>query len=101
MNVRMRVRVSFDPGRGYFVNLPVYSMIEGSWRPVTDKLLHKNGAVPGADPARVIDLSPTVEVEVPEYHTDGAGRLDKKRIRTLYHGQEAWDHDKVTDDLIP
>jgi len=99
MMVRLRVKVAFD-GRTWFVNLPHYQMVPDTWRPVTDKKIHKNGVYPDAKPDEVLKLGPTVEVEVPDEHVDGAGRLDKEKIRAIYAFQDKWDHDAVTDDVV-
>jgi hypothetical protein len=95
----MRVRVSYD-GAVIWVNLPEYSMVPGSFKPIVGKKIHADGIVPGTNPLDPTMETVTCEVLVPLRITDGAGRLSKDKIRILYEGQEKWDRDDVTDDVV-
>jgi|SRR6266849_3452151 len=97
---KIRVKLSHD-GSAWLVELPHYQMVPDSFKPVTDKLIHKNGVFPDADTAKVLALNPTVEVMVPDRMTDNDGALHSKKIRKLYEGQDRWDHDKVVENVLP
>lgn len=81
---RLRVKVKFAAILGYYVDLPTYQMVDGSWAPVTANLLTARGVIPGADPAAVLALNPTVEVDVPEEDCTRAGAVDPASIKKRY-----------------
>ncbi len=96
---RLRVKATWD-GQSWKVNLPEYSMIPGSWQPVTPTLIDANGPLYNSDPTMVAGLNPTCEVDVPDRICDpDTDELSKDRIRELYKGNELWDNETVTDDL--
>ena len=60
--------------------------------PITPGLLHRDGAHPDADPAAVLALPATVEVEIPDDHVDAkTGQIDKQLLRVRYKGSTKWD----------
>jgi hypothetical protein len=68
-------------------------MIEGSTRPVTPGLIHKDGPYPDANPAAVLALPATVEIDLPDDHIDETtGQIDKRMLRARYKGSAKWDH---------
>jgi hypothetical protein len=83
--MRKRVQLVWSPVNGWFVNLPTYQMIAGTWLPIRANLIHKDGAYPDTDPQAVLDLEPTVEVEIPDnfpLRTDG--QADERKLRQQY-----------------
>lgn len=79
------VPISYSPTRGYYVNLPTYNMVQGTWEPVTPNLLHANGAYPKADPMQVLALNPTCIVEIPDYiPMDESGNIDPVPFAEVY-----------------
>lgn len=66
MQIRVKIDVRIVNGAPeYFVNLPAYSMVNGSFDPVVIGLIHADGIDPKADPAAIMALNPTVLCEVP------------------------------------
>lgn len=88
--MRKTAALFFDPAAGvagtWRVELPSYEMIAGTFAPIKAGLIHADGIEPGADPADVLALGPTVDVELPDYTpTDKkTGQLDLAALREMY-----------------
>lgn len=82
--MRKTVMVSYDPARGYFVNLPTYTMIEKTFRPIVAGLIHAAGVYPDADSGLVMGLEPFVDVEIPDEYVDDNGKISAEIIQKMY-----------------
>lgn len=81
-----RAPVAYSPQLGFYVNLPTYTMIPGTWRPITPGKIHKDGADPKAKPDEVLQLQASVLVELPDYTPlDETGQIDKVAICQMYN----------------
>ncbi len=90
------------PNGAWGVDLPTYTMVPGSWRPVTPKLIHADGIFPNAEPAAVLAKHPTVEIEIPDNTPlDDDGQIHADKIRKMYaehprFGSRKWTPPKLT-----
>lgn len=62
----VRVPLDYSPGSGFFVKLPTYLMVPGSFAPVIPGVIGPDGVVAGVDPAAVLSIGVSVECEVPD-----------------------------------
>lgn len=97
--MRVRVKVKWDDD-SWRVDLPIYTMVPGTFRPLIPGLVHFDGAFPDADPADPRLRGLTCEVEVPDRLIDAStGRPDHARIRQLYRGHPRWDDERRPPDV--
>ncbi len=83
--MRKRAPITTLINGAWGVDLPSYTMIPGSWRPVTPKLIYDDGIYPNAEPAAVLAQHPTVEIEIPDNTPlDDDGQIDADKIRKMY-----------------
>ena len=88
--MRIRVKVVWD-GNSWAVDLPEYSMIEGSFLPLIPDVIHADGVYPDVDPTLPQLAALSCEVEVPDRILDlQTGRPDTGKINVLYRGQPKW-----------
>ncbi len=81
----------------WHVDLPTYSIIPGTWQPITPDLIGDNGVHPTASPAKVLAKHPTVEVEIPdEWPLTADGQIDAERLRIMYRGHPRFGSDDFT-----
>ena len=88
-----RVLLSYEPARGYFVNLPTYQVIAGTFLPIQKGLMHRDGAYPNAEPTDVMALKPTVIVSAPieDCMTD-EGQVCRLKLSEKYQGNTLYDN---------
>ena len=93
-----RVCLSYDTARkGWRVNLPTFSMLPGSFLPVTDGLIDADGPLASADPKAVLAVNCSVLVEIPDdTPVDQAGDFDAGGIRDMYAGHPRFGVDDYT-----
>jgi len=105
-----KIRVTVQPpdadNAGYHVHLPTYVMVPGSWLPVVQGRIDKDGVRLFDDDKKPVVLTPaetaqlTCEVLVPDEFCDDKGQLDQAKIRSKYKGQPRWDRDNVLEGVL-
>jgi hypothetical protein len=89
--MRKRVKISYAPDRGYFVDLPSYSMVRGSLRPVIAGKTTVEGVLADTDPADPALAALTCEVDFPDdYADEKTGAISPARIREIYKDNPRW-----------
>lgn len=84
-SMRKRFLLSFSKLHGWHVQIPSYSMVPGSFEPVTSGLVSVDGIESGAQPADVLALGASVLCEIPDdWAVDSSGDLDVVALRRLY-----------------
>lgn len=68
----------------FFINLPTYTMIPGTFGPVTTSLIFADGIHSGANVAAVLALNPYVECDFPDEYVTPSGDLSASRIAAMY-----------------
>lgn len=88
--MQRRVRVRHD-GQKFFVDLPQYNMIPGTFLPVIAGVTTTDGVLPKVDPNNPHLNGLSVVVDIPSRILDPAtGKIDKAKINLLYRGQPKW-----------
>lgn len=91
--MKLRVKVFWD-GQRFKVDLPDYSMVPGTFLPLTIDGVHPEGVLPTIDPTSPSLSTLTCEVNVPDRLVDSAsGQPDIELIRALYRGNPDWDNE--------
>lgn len=94
--MRRRLRLSYSTARGFYVDMPTYAMVPGTFLPVVAGVIDKDGPASGGDPTAIMGHNPSVEVILPDdvLLTVG-GMIDAASIRHRYSshhrfGLAAW-----------
>lgn len=83
--MKIRLPIAHDPALGFFVDLPTYSMVPGTFAPVIPGVIEPDGVLAGVDPAEVLALGVSVECEVPDEDCDcEAGAPCPQRLAGRY-----------------
>src|SRR5438445_9295228 len=86
-NSRMftRVAITKRPYATWGVDLPTYDMVAGSWLPLVESKIDKDGVLAGVLDAEALSLEPTVLVEIPDdWKITVDGQLDAEQLREMY-----------------
>ena len=87
-----RVRISWNPLRGFFVPLPHFTMVPDSFEPILKDRIHANGICPGVAPADVLRHGVTCVVWLPdEHYNEDAQQIDTDKLRKIYRGNDLYD----------
>jgi len=90
--MRKRVKLRFSVELNWHVDLPTYTMVRGSLRPMIPNKTHADGVIVGVDPADPALSGLTVEVECPDDYADPTtGKIDRDRVQRKYRGNPKWD----------
>lgn len=85
--MRRRVAVLFEAGRGWFVNLPTYSMVPHSFLPAIAGKVDVDGVLAGAALTDDELAQLSCEVDIPDSFIDEAdGLISRKKLATMYEG---------------
>lgn len=96
-----RVPIAWDAQRGYHIDVPTYQMLAGTWLPIVKGMLHRDGAHPDANPADVLQQSPTVIALLPDdLELTPQGQIDKMHVARKYAGHGRFDHPDYTPPTI-
>ena len=80
-----RFLLSWSEERGYYVDLPTYSVVQGTHAPTVEGLSHIDGIVPTAKPDDVLRKKVSVLVQITsEVRLDGSGQIVPEDIRARY-----------------
>lgn len=80
-----RAPLKHSPTLGWYVDLPSYTMQDGTFAPITQGKITKSGIAPNVDPNLVLQLQPSVLVEIPEntpFSDDG--QIDQVSLCHMY-----------------
>lgn len=89
--MRKRVKLKFDVERGWCVDLPTYTMISASLRPLIAGKTTPDGVARNANPADPALATLTVEVDCPDDYADPTtGAISPARIREIYSNHPRW-----------
>ena len=92
---RIRVKIIHDNG-AYRVDLPDYTIVEGSYLPLTGDSVRADGISNKASVSAVLALNTTVEVDIPDRIANEAGTgIDRAKMVELYEGQLRWGEPSV------
>ena len=96
--MRKRVPLWWSAARGYHVDLPSYDTVDGTFEPITPGVIDANGVLLEVyndsagtahsrpyDPAKVLALAPSVELELPDEWFDEKGEfIGTAALREMY-----------------
>ena len=83
-------------GDAWSVDLPQFSIISDSFKPIISDVVGKNGISRGVSPNSELASTITCEGRVPDRISDlSAGTLDIAKIRELYRGNPKWDNENL------
>lgn len=89
--MRIRVKMKRNADGIWSVDLPTYSMVPGSFRPVIADLTTEDGVLAAADPADPRLRRASIEVDCPdEYFDEQTGQLDPQNLRRIHKGHPRW-----------
>lgn len=87
--MRKRVPLTAAMKRGYYVDLPTYVIVEGSFLPVTSGKISAEGVLAKAQVTDVLALKPSVLVDLPDEWEVKDGQLVAGALRKRYK-EHAW-----------
>lgn len=88
MRLRVKIRWVED---AWSVDLPVYTIVPDSFRPLIPEIIHSNGVAFSVDPSDPRLSGISCEVEVPNNFMNSTGKVSIAKVRGLYKGQSKWD----------
>ena len=99
--MRKRFLLSYLKVRGWFVDLPEYSMVNDSFEPVTPGLITADGVAVGADPDQVLALGASVLCDVPDsFPVSADGALDLRKLAVRYRSHERFGSLEWSDSVV-
>jgi hypothetical protein len=89
--MRRRFPLSYSEERGYFIDLPHYIMVPGTFEADSAKVCHKDGVHPKIEPADALRANVSVLIDLPDGTViNDKGEIDRVHLRRKYGSGSAY-----------